>query len=223
VSHAFAPVSPPRFRYNREVKRIFLLLLFALTPFASAKTGASKPVIVCFGDSITAGYGVDPGKSWPDGLQQRLDAHGYHYRVLNFGVSGATSKDGVSQLPQVLAAHPQIVVVEFGGNDGLRGLPITATRANLDRIIQTLQGAGIKVALVGIVMPPDYGPDYTRDFKETFVLAAKKFNVRLFPFILLHVYRVPGAMQADGIHPTAKGADIIADDMYDFLKPMLRK
>jgi len=197
--------------------------LFALTPFALAKTGVAKPVIVCFGDSITAGYGVDPGHSWPDDLQRRLDAHGYKYRVLNFGVSGATTKDGVTRLPQVLAAHPQIVVVEFGGNDGLRGLPITSTRANLDQIIQTLQRAGIQVALVGIVMPPDYGPDYANAFKETFTLAAKRFNVPLFPFVLLHVYNVPGAMQADGIHPTAKGADIIAGDMYDFLKPMLKK
>ena len=197
--------------------------MFALTPFALAKTGVAKPVIVCFGDSITAGYGVDPGHSWPDDLQRRLDAHGYKYRVLNFGVSGATTKDGVTRLPQVLAAHPQIVVVEFGGNDGLRGLPITSTRANLDQIIQTLQRAGIQVALVGIVMPPDYGPDYANAFKETFTLAAKRFNVPLFPFVLLHVYNVPGAMQADGIHPTAKGADIIAGDMYDFLKPMLKK
>ena len=205
------------------MKRIFALLLFALTPFALAKTGVAKPVIVCFGDSITAGYGVDPGHSWPDDLQRRLDAHGYKYRVLNFGVSGATTKDGVTRLPQVLAAHPQIVVVEFGGNDGLRGLPITSTRANLDQIIQTLQRAGIQVALVGIVMPPDYGPDYANAFKDTFTLAAKRFNVPLFPFVLLHVYNVPGAMQADGIHPTAKGADIIAGDMYDFLKPMLKK
>ena len=205
------------------MKRFFVLLLFTLTPFAPAKTGVPKPVIVCFGDSITAGYGIEPGHSWPDGLQQRLDAHGYNYRVLNLGVSGNTTKDGVSRLPQVLAAHPQIVVVEFGGNDGLRGLPITSSRANIDQIIQTLQGAGIKVALVGIVMPPDYGPDYADAFKETFVLAAKKFNVPLFPFVLLHVYKVPGALQEDGIHPTAKGADIIADDMYDFLKPTLRK
>jgi len=182
-----------------------------------------EPVIVCFGDSITAGYGIDPGHSWPDGLQARLDAHGYKYRVLNFGVSGATTKDGVTQLPQVLARHPQIVVVEFGGNDGLRGLPITATRANLDQIIQTLQSAGVQVALAGIVMPPDYGPDYANAFKETFTLAAKKFNVPLFPFILVHVYKIPGALQEDGIHPTAKGADIIAGDMYDFLKALLKK
>ena len=204
------------------MKRIILLFLVVAT-WAPAKTSTPKQVIVCFGDSITAGYGIDPGHSWPDGLQARLDAHGYNYRVLNFGVSGATTKDGVTQLPLVLAKHPQIVVVEFGGNDGLRGLPITSTRANLDQIIQTLQGAGIQVALVGIVMPPDYGPDYANAFKETFTLAAKKFNMPLFPFVLLHVYKVPGALQEDGIHPTAKGADIIASDMYDFLKPMLKK
>jgi len=197
--------------------------LLLCAPLLMAHARNPEPVIVCFGDSITAGYGIDPGHSWPDGLQARLDAHGYKYRVLNFGVSGATTKDGVTQLPQVLARHPQIVVVEFGGNDGLRGLPITSTRANLDQIIQTLQSAGIQVALVGIVMPPDYGPDYANAFKETFTLAAKKFSVPLFPFILVHVYKIPGALQEDGIHPTAKGADIIAGDMYDFMKPMLKK
>jgi acyl-CoA thioesterase I len=205
------------------VKRICTFLLLLAATLAPAKTNTPKAVIVCYGDSITAGYGIDPGRSWPDGLRQRLDAHGYNYRVLNLGVSGATTKDGVTRLPQVLAAHPQLVVVEFGGNDGLRGLPITSTRANLDQIIQTLQAAGIKVALVGIVMPPDYGPDYSNAFKETFALAAKKFDVPLFPFILIHVYKIPGALQDDGIHPTAKGADIIADDMYNFLKPMLKK
>jgi acyl-CoA thioesterase I len=203
--------------------RSAILVLLLCAPLLTAHARSSDPVIICFGDSITAGYGIDPGHSWPDGLQERLDAHGYKYRVLNFGVSGATTKDGVTQLPQVLARHPQIVVVEFGGNDGLRGLPITSTRANLDQIVQTLQGAGIQVALVGIVIPPDYGPDYANAFKETFTLAAKKFNVPLFPFILVHVYKIPGALQEDGIHPTAKGADIIAGDMYDFLKPMLKK
>ncbi|MBV8632785.1 MAG: arylesterase [Silvibacterium sp.] len=205
-------------KYSRAI-----LVLILCAPLSMAHGRGSEPVIVCFGDSITAGYGIDPGHSWPDDLQARLDSHGYKYRVLNFGVSGATTKDGVTQLPQVLARHPQIVVVEFGGNDGLRGLPIASTRANLDQIIQTLQSAGVEVALVGIVMPPDYGPDYANAFKETFTLAAKKFNVPLFPFILLHVYKVPGALQEDGIHPTAKGADIIAGDMYDFLKPILKK
>jgi acyl-CoA thioesterase I len=198
-----------------------ILLLFLLAPFASAKTPA--PVIVCFGDSLTAGYGAPAGSSYPDYLQQLLDSRGYHYHVLNMGISGNTTKDGVDRLNNVIAAHPSIVVVEFGGNDGLRGLPITATRANLDTIVSTLQHAGIKVALAGITLPPDYGQDYVHAINESYALAAKKFNVPLLPFILAHVYTVPGAMQEDGIHGTAKGNELIAENIYGLLKPMLRK
>lgn len=201
--------------------RRVILLLFLLTPFAYAKT--SVPVIVCFGDSLTAGYGAPAGSSYPDYLQQLLDSRGYHYHVLNMGISGNTTKDGVDRLNDVIAAHPSIVVVEFGGNDGLRGLPITATRANLDTIISTLQHAGIKVALAGITLPPDYGQDYIRAINESYALAAKKFNVALLPFILAHVYTVPGAMQEDGIHGTAKGNELIAENVLGLLKPMLRK
>lgn len=180
-------------------------------------------MIICFGDSLTAGYGAAPGHSYPDYLQQLLDSRGYHYRVLNMGVSGNTTKDGVARVKNVIAAHPSIVVVEFGGNDGLRGLPITATRANLDTIISTLQHAGIKVALAGITLPPDYGQDYIQSINESYVLAAKKFNVPLLPFILEHVYTVPGAMQEDGIHPTAKGAELVAENVFSLIRPLLRK
>jgi len=183
----------------------------------------SEPVIVCFGDSLTAGYGADPGHSYPDYLQKLLDARGYHYRVVNKGISGDTSKDGVTRLNNVLAVHPQIAVVEFGGNDGLRGLPATATRANLDKIVSTLQGAGVKVALAGITLPPDYGPDYIKQINETYSLAAKKFKVPLLSFLLVHVYKVPGGMQQDGIHATAKGNAIVAEDVFNLIKPMLKK
>jgi acyl-CoA thioesterase I len=182
----------------------------------------SEPVIVCFGDSLTAGYGADPGHSYPDYLQKLLDSRGYHYRVVNKGISGDTSKDGVTRLNDVLAAHPQIAVVEFGGNDGLRGLPATATRANLDRIVSTLQNAGIKVALAGITLPPDYGPDYIKQIDETYSLAASKFKVPLLPFLLIHVYKVPGGLQQDGIHATAKGNAIVAEDVFTLIRPMLK-
>ena len=204
------------------MKRLLVvLLLFA--PFLHAFAKNPAPAIVCFGDSITAGYGVEPGHTYPDVLQTILDSRGYHYRVLNMGISGDTTKDGVSRLRNVLAAHPAIVVVEFGGNDGLRGLPITATRANLDTIISTLQHAGIKVALAGITLPPDYGHDYIQAINQTYVLAAKKFNVPLLPFILDHVYTVPNAIQSDGIHPTAKGAALVADNIYMLIRPLLHK
>jgi len=187
-----------------------------------AQARSSEPVIVCFGDSLTAGYGADPGHSYPDYLQKLLDGRGYHYHVINKGISGDTSKDGVSRLRDVVAAHPQIAVVEFGGNDGLRGLPITATRANLDKIISTLQGAGVKVALAGITLPPQYGPDYIKQINDTYTLAAQKFKVPLLPFLLIHVYNVPGGMQQDGIHATAKGNAIVAEDVFALIRPMLK-
>ena len=183
----------------------------------------SEPVIVCFGDSLTAGYGADPGHSYPDYLQKLLDARGYHYRVVNKGISGDTSKDGVSRLNDVLAAHPQIAVVEFGGNDGLRGLPATATRANLNKIVETLQQAGVKVALAGITLPPEYGPDYIKQINDTYTLAAEKFKVPLLPFLLIHAYNVPGAIQDDKTHATAKGNAIVAEDVVNLIKPLLRK
>jgi acyl-CoA thioesterase-1 len=208
------------------VKRhLFLLalLVLSLTPPAIAKTHGPKPVIVCFGDSLTAGYGAAPGHSYPDYLQQLLDSRDYDYRVLNQGISGNTTKDGLARLKDLLAVHPEIVVVEFGGNDRPRGLPITATRANLDEIISTLQSAGVKVALAGSTPSPDYGPDYIRDFSETYTIAATRFNVPLLPSLLAHVYNVPDAMQDDRTHATAKGNEMVADNVFRLLKPLLKK
>jgi acyl-CoA thioesterase I len=193
-----------------------------LSLVASPNT-AQEPVIVCFGDSLTAGYGADPGHSYPDYLQELLNARGYHYHVINKGISGDTTKDGVARLKDVLAAHPTIAVVEFGGNDGLRGLPITATRANLDQIVSTLQNAGVRVTLAGITLPPDYGQDYIRDFNETYSIAAKKYKVPLLPFLYVHVYNIPGAIQQDNTHATAKGNALVAENVFGLLKPLLRK
>jgi acyl-CoA thioesterase-1 len=201
--------------------RLLPLLLCLLASFAPAQNHA--PVIVCFGDSLTAGHGAPAGHSYPDYLQQLLDSRGYHYRVLNMGISGDTTKDGVTRLSSVIAAHPAIAVVEFGGNDGLRGLPITTTRSSLDQIIATLQHAGIKVALAGITLPPNYGQDYIQAINQTYALAAKKFHTPLLPFLLANVYNVPGAMQSDGIHATAKGNALVANNVFELLKPVLRK
>ena len=135
------------------------------TPSAAVPTSAPpaslvddhRPIIVAFGDSLTAGFGTDPGQSYPDNLQRDLDARGYSYRVVNAGISGNTTKDGVDRLPSVLALHPTIVIVAFGGNDGLRGIPITDSRRNLSTIVQTLLKAHIRVILGGITLPPNYG------------------------------------------------------------------
>jgi acyl-CoA thioesterase I len=181
------------------------------------------PIIVCFGDSITAGYGVAPGQAYPDDLQTDLDSRGYHYKVVNAGISGNTSKDGVDRLQDVLHLHPAIVIVEFGGNDGLRGLPIADTRRNLDTIVSTLVRSGSKVILAGITLPPNYGSDYIKPFDETYRLIAAKYRVPLLPMLYANVYAVPGTIQEDGIHPTAKGAQLVANNFLPLLLPLLHK
>ncbi len=195
----------------------------AAPPPKADHSNDKRPVVVCFGDSLTAGLGTGPGQSYPDYLQTDLDQLHYRYRVDNEGVSGNTTKDGVERLPEVLALHPAVAVVEFGGNDGLRGLRIEDTRANLDQIVSTLQGAGIKVALAGITLPPDYGPDYIRQFNETYTVLAKKYHVPMLPFLLKDVYGVPGMMQRDQTHATAKGNQVVARNVVPLVTPLLKK
>ena len=178
---------------------------------------------MAFGDSLTAGYGTNPGESYPDDLQRDLDAKGFGYRVVNQGISGDTTKDGVARLPRVLALHPQVVIVAFGGNAGLRGLPIASTRENLTTIVGTLDRARIKVVLGGITLPPNYGPDYIRQFNDTYALLAKQFHAPLLPFLLKGVYGVPGGMQDDGIHATASGNQTVAKNLLPLLVPLLKK
>jgi acyl-CoA thioesterase-1 len=176
-----------------------------------------RPRLVCFGDSLTAGFGTDPGESYPDNLQKILDQQGYHYHVVNAGISGETTKDGLERVGRIAARHPQIVVLEFGGNDGLRGLPLEQTQANLSQMIETLQKAGSTVALAGISLPPEYGPEYV------YPALARQYHVRLLPFLLKDVYGVPGDMQDDGHHATAKGNIQVAVNVEGLVKPLLKK
>jgi acyl-CoA thioesterase-1 len=182
----------------------------------------TRPVIVAFGDSLSAGFGADPGKSFPDFLQKDLSAAGLHWRVVNAGVSGNTTLDGVSRLSEVLGYKPRVTIVEFGGNDGLRGLPITSTRANLEQIIQALKGAGSDVLLAGMTLPPNYGPDYIKSFEQIYVQLAAKYKLTRIPFLLDDVAIHPELMQRDGIHPTAEGNEIVAKTVMRYLKPLLR-
>ena len=183
----------------------------------------ARPLLVCFGDSLTAGYGADPGQSYPDYLQADLDAQGYQYRVVNEGVSGNTTKDGIDRLAGIVAMKPAVVIVEFGGNDGLRGLPIEESRSHLDTIIGKLKASGAKLLIAGITLPRNYGPAYIKQFDATYPLLAKKYDVPLMPFLLKDVYGVPGMMQADDTHATAAGNKIVAGDLVPFLTPLLKK
>jgi acyl-CoA thioesterase I len=183
----------------------------------------SRPVIACFGDSLTAGYGVDHNRSYPADMQRDLDARGFHYRVVNMGVSGDTTKDGLARVDRVLALKPELVVVEFGGNDGLRGLPIADTQKNLDTIVSTLKKSGTRVAMAGITLPPDYGPDYVGRFNSMYPAIAKKNNVPLLPFIYKDVYGVAGYIQDDGVHATIDGNVQVAKNIEGLIMPLLRK
>ena len=196
----------------------FLLLIFALPALA-----AERPVLVCFGDSITAGYGLQTGQAYPDALQRKLDRSGYRYKVSNQGTSGATSKDAVADLRTILQLHPDIVIVEFVGNDGLRGLPLDQTRRNLDTVLTALENAHIKTLLAGITLPPNYGPDYIQMFDSMFRELAARHHAAFVPMIYKDLVRVPNTIQSDGIHPTAKGSEIIADTLMPELKPLLKK
>jgi acyl-CoA thioesterase-1 len=222
------PASARKLALALALASLFLLPLTYAAPRSAVPArepvpSRSLPVIDCFGDSITAGLGLAHDQAWPADLERDLAARGYHYRVINSGISGNTTKDGVDRLKDVLALHPAIVIVEFGGNDGLRGIPITDTRRNLGIIVSTLLRAGSRVLLAGITLPPNYGPDYIHQFDETYRLIAARYHVPLLPMLYAGVYTVPGAIQPDGIHPTAKGARLIADKMLPLLLPMLRK
>src|SRR5450432_3309002 len=180
-----------------------------------------RPVIACFGDSITAGFGLDPGQSFPDLLQQDLDHRGYKYRVANLGVSGDTTQDGVARLPQLMAEKPMIVLLELGANDGLRGLPLAVTRSNLEEIILAIHTGG-RIILAGMTLPPNYGPEYIPKFEAVYRDLAARFKLTLIPFLLEGVGGNAGLMQRDGLHPNAAGARRVEETVRKTIEPLLK-
>ncbi len=188
-----------------------------------SKDQDDRPIIVAFGNSLTAGSGVDPDQNYPSKLQARLDADGYRYRVLNAGVSGETSSQGRDRAEAYSYAPPAIAIVELGANDGLRGLPVENTKSNLEAIVSRFQSMGAEVILAGMEIPPNYGPAYTDSFRKIFQSIAKEYNVALIPFFLDGVGGHPHLNQDDGIHPTAEGYDIIVENVWAVLEPLLEK
>jgi acyl-CoA thioesterase-1 len=191
-------------------------------PASSQAVDDRRPVIVCFGDSITEGFGLDADQSFPSQLQHDLNLQGWAYRVVNMGVSGYTTQDGVAQLPMALAEKPAIVVVEFGGNDGLRGIPLSIMQANLAQMIEAFQGAKAQVILAGMSLPPNYGPEFIRKFEAMYKDLAQKYKVTLIPFLLEGVGGHDEFMQRDGIHPNAAGARKVEALVMKALKPLLK-
>ena len=200
-------------------------LLILLAMFVSVSAKAETPVILVFGDSISAGYGlarVEQG--WVALLQTRLREQEYGYQVVNASVSGETTAGGLARLPRALMLHqPKIVILELGGNDGLRALPIEQMRANLVRMIDLSTAAGAKVLLLGMRMPPNYGPDFTEQFRLCYSEVARDKKVPLVPFLLNDIALSPNLMQADGFHPNELGQPQLLANVWPSLKPMLRR
>jgi len=189
----------------------------------SGPISTERPSIVAFGDSLTAGLGVRQDESYPARLQRRLDAAGYGYRVVNAGVSGETTAGGARRVSWVLKIKPAIVILELGGNDGLRGLSLQETKANLERIIQQFQRASVTVVLAGMKLPPNYGKDYTDGFEFLYQALAKQYRLTLIPFFLDGVAGSSSLNQADGIHPTGEGYRIIVEKIVPTLEPLLER
>jgi acyl-CoA thioesterase-1 len=192
-------------------------------PAKAAPAVDSRPAIVAFGDSLTAGFGAEPGNSYPDFLQKELDHAGLAWRVVNFGVSGDTTTDGANRVSEVLAVKPRVVILEFGGNDGLRGLPIETTKANLEQMIVELQKSGASVILAGMTLPPNYGPDYIRGFERVYQDLAVKYKLVRIPFLLEGVATNRSLMQRDGIHPTGPGNAKVAATVMRYVGPAVAR
>jgi acyl-CoA thioesterase-1 len=218
-------------RIARRLGRLLVVLTLAVgfglpgigTPPIYAEQDGELPKIVAFGDSLTAGFGVQPDEAYPAQLQRKLNEAGYRYRVVNAGVSGETTAGGLRRVDWVLKGRPTIVILELGANDGLRGFDPAQIRQNLEGIITKLQAAEVTVVLAGMKLPPNYGPEYTSRFAAIYPELARKYRLIYMPFFLDGVGGQQTWNQPDGIHPTVGGYRIIVDHLLPVLEPLLKK
>ena len=193
------------------------------TPAPPTRAVAARPRIVVLGDSLTAGLGLSPQESYPTLLQQKLDAGGFPYDIVNAGVSGDTSAGGLSRLDWALDGDVRVLIVALGGNDALRALPPDELKQNLSRIIERAQARHIRVLLAGMEAPPNFGRDYIVTFHQVYPALARQYQIPLVPFLLDGVAANPALNQRDGIHPTAEGARLVADTVWTALKPLVEE
>ncbi|MEO8307563.1 MAG: arylesterase [Pseudomonadota bacterium] len=190
----------------------------------TCSAAAGERTLLVFGDSLSAAYGLRTDQGWVTLLQQRLQAQGYGYRVVNASVSGETSEGGRNRIPRALTQHqPELVILELGANDGLRGLPVKDLRTNLAQMLEDVRKSGARVLLLGILIPPNYGPQYTQAFAAMYESLAKEQNVPLVPFMLDGIALQKQLMQADGLHPNAQGQPQVLENIWTHLQPLLRR
>ena len=211
-------VTTTRKKFNTVISAPFLVLfLFVFVP----TVGGSSPVILAFGNSLTAGFGVPDNESYPSRLQNILIQNGYPHKVINAGVSGDTTAGGLRRIKWLMKHTPEVVILELGANDGLRGLSIKAMEFNLDKIIGVCEEHGAKVLLTGMKVPPNYGEEYTVEFEKVFIRLAEKHDLSLVPFFLEGVAGVRKYTQPDGIHPLGSGYSIVAQIIWKYVKPLI--
>ncbi len=197
-------------------------MLVLIPVFAACQTDSNYRTILILGDSLSAGYGLEQNESWATLLQNRLSAKHYNYQVINASISGDTTGGGLRRLPRALQIHePDIVLIELGGNDGLRGTPINVMGKNLAIMIEHSQAAGAKVILAGMLMPPNYGQTYTDEFAAIYPELASEYDTALIGFFLKNVAINPALLQPDQIHPNEKGQPYLLDNVWAVLEPML--
>jgi len=183
----------------------------------------AAPKILVYGDSLSAAYGIAQARGWVALLEERIRREKLNYTVVNASISGETTSGGVSRMRKTLEQHrPAIVILELGANDGLRGLPVSETKKNLSQMIRTSQKAGARVLLVGLRMPPNYGPEYTQEFDGAFAELARRHRTALVPFLLEGIADRPELFQADRMHPTEAAQSVLLDNVWKELGPMLR-
>nr|WP_297789560.1 arylesterase [uncultured Allomuricauda sp.] len=189
---------------------------------ATETTDSSKKILF-FGDSLTAGYGLEVSQAFPALIQQKIDSMGLDYTVINAGLSGETTASGKNRLEWVLEDDIDIIIIELGANDGLRGVPLSETEQNLQNMVDTVQSKlpEAKIILAGMKIPPNMGPEYTSKFESIFPELASSENIELIPFLLDNVAGIPELNQGDGIHPTVEGQKLVASNVWEVLKPML--
>lgn len=206
------------------MKLILSLLLSVVGLFPCTSPASESPVLLILGDSLSAGYGMNREDSWVHLLDLRLQEQGYSYRILNSSISGDTTQGGLSRLPRLLDRYqPVIVIIELGGNDGLRGINPDVTRKNMTRMVQLSQDVGAKVLLTGIKLPPNYGQAYLQQFESLYADIAAEYDTLLVPFFMDGVVFEAGMLQADGIHPSEKGQPVLLDNVWSVLYPALEK
>ena len=185
---------------------------------------ASDHTILVFGDSLSAAHGLRPEQGWVALLNARLKTEGYEYQVINASVSGETTTGGVARLPRELRlTRPGILILELGANDALQGLPLQLAHRRLGEMIRSAEAAGARVLLLGLLIPPNYGPRYTRQFADMYPELSRQFHTALVPFLLKGVALDPHLMQGDGLHPNARGEPLVLDNVWPYLEPMLKK